>query len=197
MVIGHHLIWTVYGWWLPNDPRGSSSHEIRVEPIAELGDIHYGRKAVQPSSQDIRDFYERARPILVHPILTFTEQDIALVASSFARTIQQRGYTCYACAIVPDHVHLLIRRHRGRAEQMLDAFQSDSRASLIAAEKRGGNHPVWGGAGWKVFQNTQEQLRGTIRYIENNPLERHLPYQHWDFVTPYDGWLPASAKQSF
>ena len=27
-VAGFHLIWTAYGWWLPNDPRGSSSHEI-------------------------------------------------------------------------------------------------------------------------------------------------------------------------
>ena len=38
MVAGFHLIWTAYGWWLPNDPRGSSSHEIRVERIADLGD---------------------------------------------------------------------------------------------------------------------------------------------------------------
>ena len=29
MVIGYHLIWTAYGWWLPNDPRGSTSHRIR------------------------------------------------------------------------------------------------------------------------------------------------------------------------
>ena len=35
MVAGFHLIWTAYGWWLPNDPRGSSSYEIRVEKIAE------------------------------------------------------------------------------------------------------------------------------------------------------------------
>jgi len=26
MIIAHHLIWTAYGFWLPNDPRGSSSH---------------------------------------------------------------------------------------------------------------------------------------------------------------------------
>ena len=29
MVAGCHLIWTAYGWWLPNDPRGSTSHVIR------------------------------------------------------------------------------------------------------------------------------------------------------------------------
>jgi hypothetical protein len=45
MVVGHHLVWTVYGWWLPNDPRGSSSHEVRVPQVAELGELHHGRKA--------------------------------------------------------------------------------------------------------------------------------------------------------
>ncbi len=44
MVAGYRLIWTAYGWWLPNDPRGSSSHTIRSAEIAELGELHYGRK---------------------------------------------------------------------------------------------------------------------------------------------------------
>ena len=50
MVAGYHLIWTVYGYWLPNDPRGSTSHNIRVELIKALGDIYFGRKLNQPSS---------------------------------------------------------------------------------------------------------------------------------------------------
>jgi hypothetical protein len=66
MIAGYHLIWTAYGWWLPNDPRGSSSHEIRVERIAELGELHYGRKTVQPYSSEIRAFYEQARNALKH-----------------------------------------------------------------------------------------------------------------------------------
>jgi hypothetical protein len=64
MVVGYHLIWTAYGWWLPNDPRGSSSHEIRVERIANLGEHHYGRKAQQPPSKEIRSFYREAREVL-------------------------------------------------------------------------------------------------------------------------------------
>ena len=40
MVIGYHLIWTAYGWWLPNDPRGSMSRLIRSDIIAELGELH-------------------------------------------------------------------------------------------------------------------------------------------------------------
>ena len=86
MVAGFHLIWTAYGWWLPNDPRGSSSHEIRVERIAELGDAHYGRKVVQPSGSEIKKFYEQAREVLRHPLLTFESEDVNLIAASFARS---------------------------------------------------------------------------------------------------------------
>jgi REP element-mobilizing transposase RayT len=194
MVVGHHLVWTAYGWWLPNDPRGSSSHEIRVEPIAELGPLHYGRKPVQPSNDEIHEFYQEARQVLAHAILTFNEQDMAILAGSFAQTIRRRGYTCYAWAIMPEHVHMLIRRHRDKAEQMTAEFQADSRAALITAARCWGNHPVWGGPGWKRFQSTRQDMHRIVRYIENNPIEHGLPPQRWDFVQPYDGWLPGGAS---
>src|SRR3954452_11119670 len=105
MVAGYHLIWTAYGWWLPNDPRGSSSHEIRVEGIAGLGDLHYGRKSVQPLSAVLREFYARAQAVLKHELLTLTDTGIRIVADGFAKAIREAGYSCYACAIMPDHVH--------------------------------------------------------------------------------------------
>jgi hypothetical protein len=40
LVIAYHLIWTAYGWWLPNDPRGSGSHLVRRDLIAEVGELH-------------------------------------------------------------------------------------------------------------------------------------------------------------
>src|SRR5438128_2396836 len=153
MVAGFHLIWTAYGWWLPNDPRGSSSHEIRVEKIEPLGDLHYGRKECQPKSAELRRFYDQARDLLKHPLLTFDDDDILMIGKSFDEVIGERGYTCYACAIMPEHVHLLIRRHRDKAEEMIECFQTESREALIAAGKRSMTHPVWGGPGWKVFLN--------------------------------------------
>jgi len=195
VVIAHHLIWTVYGWWLPNDPRGSSSHEIRVEPIGALGPLHYGRKAIQPTSQALRRFHDQAREVLKHPVLTFADDDILLISDVLGQVIQQRGYTCYAAAILPEHVHLLIRRHRDQAEVMLEAFQKESREAVIAAGRRTATHPVWGGPGWKVFLNTAEDIRRIIGYIESNPERAGRPRQHWPFVTRYDGWMPAYAEQ--
>jgi REP element-mobilizing transposase RayT len=193
MVIGYHLIWTVYGWWLPNDPRGSSSHEIRVEKLEELGDIHHGRKKVQPRRQELQAFYEKAQDLLTHPVLLFSEEEIQLIAGSIREVIQQQYYTCYACAIMPEHIHLLIRRHRDKSEQMLEHFQQHSRQVMIDAGRRRSNHPVWGGRGWSVFLNSVEGMERVVRYIQHNPRKSGLPIQAWDFVKSYDGWLPAYA----
>ena len=46
IVIAHHLTWTLYGWWLPNDPRGSNSKYVVNVDLRELGPLHYGRKLV-------------------------------------------------------------------------------------------------------------------------------------------------------
>src|SRR5438128_151256 len=167
MVAGFHLIWTAYGWWLPNDPRGSSSYEIRVEKIATLGDLHQGRKVIQPVPAEIRRFYEQACEELKHPLLTFSSDDMILIGSTCGRVIQDRGYTCYACAIMPDHVHLLIRRHRDHAEIMIECFQAASRQDLIDASRRAPTHPVWGGNGWKVFLNSRTDMERVARYIED------------------------------
>jgi REP element-mobilizing transposase RayT len=194
MIVGHHLLWTAYGCWLPTDPRGSSSKVVRVQEIAELGDHHYGRKQIQPPSHEIREFYQNARTVLKHRLLRFSEEDVAVIAGSFAGTMQRCRYTCYACAIMPDHVHLLIRRHRDTADQMIETLQTDSRAAMIAAGRRPEEHPVWTTGGRKVYQNTREDMERIVLYVENNPLEIGRPAQHWDFVRPYDGWLPPGAR---
>ncbi len=168
IVIAHHLIWTAYGWWLPNDPRGSGSTTIRNDVIAELGDVHLGRKKVQPVGKEVREFYEKAHPLLQHPALTFDEVARNEIAASFAEVIAAEKYTCYACAIMPDHVHILVRKHKHLAEQMIDNLKSSSRLRLSASSIRTRNHPTWtGGRGWKVFLDHPDEIRRTIPYIEN------------------------------
>jgi len=115
---------------------------------------------------------------------------MALIAESFAAVTKENSYVCHACAVMPDHVHLLLRRHRDFAETMIEKFQHASRQAVIDAGLRSVTHPVWGGKGWKVFLNTAEDFLRTIRYIRENPLKLGLPEQAWDFVVPYDGWLP-------
>ena len=123
LVIAYHLIWTGYGWWLPNDPRGSHSTSIHADVIAQLGEIHFGRKSVQPAGTEIRKFYAEATKVLQHRPISFNTTQRRQIGIAFANTIEARRYTCYACAIMPDHVHILIRKHRDQAEEMIEQFK--------------------------------------------------------------------------
>ena len=63
MIAGYHLVWTAYGWWLPNDPRGSTSRKVCCAALVPLGDLHYGRKRIQPAGRMVREFYDAARGV--------------------------------------------------------------------------------------------------------------------------------------
>ena len=189
IVIAYHLIWTAYGWWLPNDPRGSSSSTISTDVLAMLGELHEGRKTVQPASSDIRKFYAAAQTFLKHELRTFDQSGREILAESFAEVIAEQKYTCYACAIMPDHVHLVIRKHRDVAEVMIEKLQSASAGRLCeAASGWGRDHPVWGGPGWKVFLDHPDEVERTIGYVQRNPDPLGMPRQHWPFVAAYDRW---------
>jgi hypothetical protein len=90
---------------------------------------------------------------------------------------------------MPDHVHILIRKHRLRAEDMIELLKDASREVLQTAELRPKDHPVWtSGHGWKVFLDHPDEIRRTIAYVERNPLAMDLPNQSWPCVKAYDGW---------
>ena len=135
MVIAHHLIWTAYGWWLPNDPRGSTSHHIRQNIVASLGDIHHGRRTVQPAGWEIRAFYNKAPSVLKHALLTISPDEREIIAASFAETVAARKYTCYATAIMGDHLHVLIRKHRDTAERMIANLRTTAYATIVGVWK--------------------------------------------------------------
>jgi REP element-mobilizing transposase RayT len=189
LVIGYHLVWTAYGWWLPNDPRGSTSKELCCDILAQLGELHYGRKKIQPAGYVIREFYQQAADLLQFPLLTFDETARDEIAAAFGTVIGDLRYTCWACAVMPDHVHLLIRKHKHQAEEMIACLKDASRERLRRVNLRQPDHPVWGmGHGWKVFLDHPDDIRRTIVYIEKNPLPLRLPRQSWPFVKEYDGW---------
>lgn len=188
LVIAHHLTWTAYGTWLPNDPRGSLSKATASDAIAGLGTRHYGRKKVQPSGTEVREFRDNVADVLMYPVLKFGPREVERIAAAFGRTIEDEKYTCYACAIMPDHVHILIRKHGHEAEDMIGNLQTASRQRLCDKGCRTADHPVWGGPGWKGFLFTPQDVRRTIVYIDENPVKWRLPRQHWPFVTEYNGW---------
>src|SRR5262245_30402857 len=84
--IAHHLIFHGYGHWLSNDPRGSGSTETRATKFAELGEIHHGRKKVQPQRNELRAFYRKAEEKLDHHTIWFDDRMRSAIADAFGET---------------------------------------------------------------------------------------------------------------
>jgi REP element-mobilizing transposase RayT len=189
-LIAYHLIWTAYGSWLPNDPRGSMSTSVGCDAIAELGELHYGRRKRQPGRDVVREFYQAAADALKYPRLLFTSDEFNILAGGLANGVRESGYMCYAAAIMPDHVHVVIRKHRQTAEEMIARLQGASRLAIFGhkLELLADEHPVWTSGGWKGFLGTPKRVHTTIRYVEQNPVKDGLPAQNWPFVTAYNNW---------
>jgi REP element-mobilizing transposase RayT len=143
---------------------------------------------MQPARSTVREFYKVAEPLLQFPVLRFDANQRLLIGEGFDEAIRTYRYTCYACAIMPDHVHFVIRKHKHDAETMIENLQIESRSWLIENRMVPKEHPVWTKGGWKVFLNRPEEIWGRIHYVEGNPEKAGLPRQHWPFVVVYDNW---------
>ncbi len=188
IVIAYHLVWTGYGWWLFTDPRGSMSSVLRNEYLRDTGEMHFGRKRIQPRSSEVREHFRTTESKLAHARRTFSDVEIDCIGSAFARVVTECVYTVYACAIMMDHIHLLIRKHRHSAEDMIANFQRESHLALRDARHFDLEHPVWGGHGWTVFIDNPERVWKTIDYVRENPIKARMREQNWSFVKPYDNW---------
>ena len=191
-VIAAHLIHTLYGHWAVNDPRGSGSRDFLAPKFASLGPIHHGRKAqhLQPTPAQLRAFHEEHANLLNFPLIWIDEEIREEFACAITETIRNRKYTCYACAIGRNHIHLVIRTHGDKAREMWERFADSirDRLRLRLPSRSSPHHPVISARPYNVLHYTPEDVWPRIRYVEGNPARDGLPSQHWPFVTPYDNW---------
>ncbi len=114
-VIAHHLTFTLYGHWGTNDPRGSRSELFIDRKFKPLGPIHHGRKPkhLQPTRSELRQYHDNAAHLLNFPVLWLnTKARRQMIAEAFGKCIRRNKYTCYACAVLSNHAHLIILQKR-------------------------------------------------------------------------------------
>jgi REP element-mobilizing transposase RayT len=191
-VIAVHLVLTLYGHWAVSDPRGSGSSEFIDVKFEPLGPIHFGRKArhEQPSRRELREFHEKHEELLNFPIFWIDDKKRRAISEAIAEVIRCAGYTCYACAICGNHIHLLIRTHKHDALTVWNHFAEGvrNRLRLRFPDQISANHPVISARPYKVFLYEPHDVWDRIEYIEQNPLKENLPPQSWNFVSAYDNF---------
>jgi len=102
MVLASHGIFTAYGFWLPNDPRGSWSDFVRSWELLRFGNATKTDEtpsvARKPHDRQLR---LAAKAALKHPPVHFTGKQALTIARGFAKAISESGYRILACSILP------------------------------------------------------------------------------------------------
>ena len=80
MIIAYHAIFTTYGTWLPDDPRGSYSKDVYIKQLQPLGTVKYERQNPQPAKKILRDFWAVAKQNTIRPPFFINDRTRPLVA---------------------------------------------------------------------------------------------------------------------
>lgn len=195
MVLGYHAIMSFYGFWLPNDPRGSWSTWIRRWELLRFGPATkvstHRSVAAAPCDHQLRRAAKRS---LKYPAVILNGEQARAVALAFKSAIEAGGYECYACAILPEHVHLVFARHERKIEGILQHLRAVTTQQLNANglnpllqfKSANGYVPgLWGHGYWKVFLDTPLAMSRAIQYVELNPEKEGKRRQNWTMVVPY------------
>jgi REP element-mobilizing transposase RayT len=196
MIHGYHVNWGTYGFWLPNDPRGSWSEFVGSWELVRFGKA---TKSLERLDRDSRQWALRraaALKALKLPSVSLSGAQIEVVAAGFATGIRKSRYTIWACSILQEHVHLVVARHTYHVESICNLLKGEATKQLKAHSL----HPMarfeqpnckvpslWAENQWKVHLDTEAAIDGAIRYVEDNPGKEGRPAQKWPFVTPFAG----------
>jgi len=195
-MLAFHGIFGAYGFWLPNDPRGSWSSWVGSWDLYRFGPATkvLARHSLAHLPHD-RASRLKAKHALRFPPVAFTGTQARAIGKGFASAIQKHGFECYACAILKDHFHVVIRTTTMSPGQAIGKLKRAAGEKLIGSDlhplkqeagDRSQPPPCFARRAWKVYLDTEDDLRRSIAYVQLNPLKEGLRAQRWSFVqTPW------------
>jgi REP element-mobilizing transposase RayT len=195
-MLGAHVIFGAYGFWLPNDPRGSWSEFVGAWELFRYGTATKvtTRRSVAGTPHDVAARIE-AKESLKYPAVRLTGLQARAVGRGFGEYARNAGLTIWACAILPDHIHLVVARFRNDVKQVVIQLKGAATRRLDSE----GLHPMgrfprhngrlakaFSVGEWKVFLDSPDDIARAIQYVERNPVKEGLPRQRWNIVQPFD-----------
>jgi REP element-mobilizing transposase RayT len=196
MILGAHLILSAYGFWMPHDPRGSWSDFIRAWELLKYGDATKTdeRRSVAGRAHNPA-LRAAAKKDLMYPPVIFNGRQAAAISYGFSDVVRRTGCVIHACAIMPDHAHLVVARHHYPIQQLANLLKGGATTalrrhnldplSLFSGSPKGRVPSPWAHKYWKVWLDSPDDIHRSIAYVTNNPIKDGLRKQTWPFVTPY------------
>jgi REP element-mobilizing transposase RayT len=183
MIVAYHVIFGMYGFWLPNDPRGSWSDFVGAWELFRFGPATKTdeRRSLAGNAHN-RELRRLAKGALKNEPVVLDGLQARAVARGFAEYARKSGLVVYACAIMPDHVHLVVGRSRMTVERVVIQLKGAAVRRLRAEGIAPASSKCFARGQWKVFLDPEDVDRA-IEYVENNPVKEGLRRQNWKFVT--------------
>jgi REP element-mobilizing transposase RayT len=194
MILAYHAIFTAYGFWLPNDPRGSWSQFVAAWELFRAGGP--ATKTSNPRSVARKahdhDLRLRTKQALKLPPVCFDGRQALSISKGFHRAASDADYLIHACAILPEHVHMVVARHQRRIENIVGHLKSFATRQLdedglhpFQGHDSGRRQSPWVERCWKVYLETPRDIRRAIEYVERNPEKEGKRRQVWSWVREY------------
>jgi REP element-mobilizing transposase RayT len=196
MIHAYHVIWGAYGFWLPNDPRGSWSDFVGSWELARFGRATRSIERYDIDPAQWAKWRTAAIKALRFPPVQLMGPQARAVGRGFSIGVRKSRLTIWACSILPEHVHLIVARHTYKVEQICNLLKGEAtkqlKAESLHPQKRfqsgDGKLPsMWSEGRWKVYLDSEVAIEEAIHYVEDNPLKEGKPSQKWTFVTPFGG----------
>ena len=185
MILAYHSIFGMYGFWLPNDPRGSGSDYIASWELFRYGPATKTDSRRSVAQRPLPPNWQReAKTALQWPPVSVTDRQALSIGEGFATAAGEGPYRIYACAILPEHVHLVIGANSRRIRAAVGHLRSRATHALRQEELWDDDRPLWGAHGWNVYLETVAAVERAIRYVNENPLKEGKKRQTWSFVVP-------------
>ena len=186
MAIAYHLVFGCYGFWLPNDPRGSWSRYVGSRALLQFGaatKVNTNRSL----AKNEHDQKQRlaAKQKLIYPPVKLIGIQARSVVLGIAKSIEESNYHVYAFCVMPDHVHIAMKTHDHPPRQIITHMKGRATQRLKADGLSPKSPNIWGRSGWSVFLDEEEDVLRAIEYVNQNPIEAGLPPQSWAFVEKF------------
>lgn len=190
MILAFHSILSTYGFWLPNEPRGSWSQFVASYELFRFGPATTTdtRRSLSHRPYD-RSLKQQMRESLKYPPVRFTDEQVRIAGNAI---LANTPYRFHALAVLPDHVHAVIEHTDRDIRRVVGHLKSEATRALRAAGFFPGRRP-WVEHGWNVYLDSDGGVFRAIDYVNGNPIREGMAAQRWDGITPY---VPAKSRMA-
>ena len=198
MVRWYHAIFSAYGFWLPNDPRGCWSDFVHSYELYKFGGAPNTVSDKRSYAHDEHDVRSRrdTKEHLKYPPVRFEDAQRISIAKGIAQSCEESDITIFACAIGYDHIRAVVARHKTKSiEEIVRQFKARATMQMNCdgchpmqryQTRTGAPNSPWSVGLWSVFIDETEQLIRAVQYVEQHPMKEGLPPQRWSFVKTID-----------